>query len=367
MILKSNSLDKNILIRTDGDIDIGIGHIKRCIFLALNFKNQGFTPIFLIRYGNKEAKLLIQNNLFPCYFIPEYVDWFLEFEFIHKKTLCSFVGYLFDFSHSKTTFTEKIFPNYFRQWIDSPKCVIDGFMEECLTGKFSLPIDLAVLPYIGYENQKHMTNCHYLMGVNYFCLDPAFNKYLSVRGIVNKNVSNILITSGGNDSKGLSLMAVKAINQLKDEKYNVTVVLGPMTSNKTKKMVELFFNKGRHKYNLVQGLDSLAEKIFFADLVISASGLTKYECAAIGSPTLLISINKEHAIFNRPFEEKGSSRHCGVITQLSTKDLSNEISILIKDHASRQRMSHNGIKLLDGKGIESISKSFLEIISLRGG
>jgi UDP-2,4-diacetamido-2,4,6-trideoxy-beta-L-altropyranose hydrolase len=365
MMLSSQS-GNNLLIRTDGDLDLGTGHIKRCISLGKYIKRKGFNPIFLLRYGSDEARYLIQKNSFFYYEIPNFVDWFSEYEFILKSTSVSFMGILFDFSHRKTTKVNHIFPKYFKQWSSLPSCVIDGFMGECLTGNYSLSIDLAVLPYAGSEDQRHVTSCKYLMGAKYFCLDSSYYSYLSQKKVIKRKVENILITSGGNDSKGLTLKTVKAINKIKDQSFHVTIVFGSMVSNQTKEMVRFVTKQGRHNYILIDELNSLAEKIFAADLVVSASGLTKYECAAIGTPALLISINKEHASFNRPFENAGSSKHCGVITQLSVTKLSEEISLLVKSHFDRLKMSNNGAKLANGMGVEYISNYFLKIINNKG-
>jgi len=45
----------SVLIRTDGDEDLGIGHIKRCIAIGVFFKKKQIQPIFLVRHINSKA------------------------------------------------------------------------------------------------------------------------------------------------------------------------------------------------------------------------------------------------------------------------------------------------------------------------
>ena len=273
---------------------------------------------------------------------------------------------MFDFSHRKIKKINNLFPTYFDQWSNISTCIIDGFKGECLTERYSLPIDLAVLPFEGSQDQRYITNCQYLLGAKYFCLDSSYYSFISQSKVIKKRVENILITSGGNDSKGLILKTVKAINKLDDLKFKINIVFGSMVSNQLKETVRFFTKKGLHNYNLIDGVDSLAEQIFSADLVISASGLTKYECAALGTPSILLSINKEHVDFNKPFENIGSSSHCGLISQITIKKLSQEIALLDNSYFDRLKMSRNGVKLVNGKGVENISNYFLKIIKNGG-
>lgn len=360
--MEDNQLNsRKILIRTDADSNVGLGHIKRCISISKSLKKKGFQVKFLLRFVSIEVKGILKENFFDFFQISKKIKWSEEYLFLNSIVPNDFEFILFDFSHNRTLEAKRIFPQYFEQWNNSKILLIDGFQDQCLTSLYSLPLSLAVLPFKGSKNQEFLSKCEYLLGEKYFCLDESYKPYLKKKKKIKKIANSILITSGGNDLKGITLKAIRALNKLPKNNYFLRIVLGSMISSKSKNLILDELNICPHQYELYIGLDTLADKIYHSDLVISSSGLTKYECAALGIPAILISIDHAHLNYNKPFQKLESSIHLGLADEIEIDNLSKQIAILSSNYQKRLYMSKNGVQNIKGNGAKLIASHIANI------
>src|SRR3546814_8638629 len=90
--------------------------------------------------------------------------------------------------------------------------------------------------------------------------------------------------------------------------------------------------------------------MLWCDLAISATGLTKYELAATGTPAILLSHDRAHAENNLAFAELGAAVDLGEIALLSDITIAETVRALLQDAARRARMSSCGRRAVDGRG-----------------
>jgi len=89
-------------------------------------------------------------------------------------------------------------------------------------------------------------------------------------------------------------------------------------------------------------------------LAITGGGLTKYETAVTGTPSIAISHFDEEAKRTEEFARGGSILHLGLISEIRQEDVAEATNRLLEDYALRAEMSKRGRNLVDGKGIERI-------------
>ena len=150
-----------VLFRADGSHDIGLGHIMRCIAFAQSFENIGVEAIFVIRNYDQEVNKLIQKNGYQVESIPcnsNYAeDGALTLEFAARHGARVIITDL----SNKYTFTNlNEFSGYLQMLKDTSifSIGIDGFGEEGISTKISLPFDIVVIPYFGAEKEKYKSN-----------------------------------------------------------------------------------------------------------------------------------------------------------------------------------------------------------------
>jgi spore coat polysaccharide biosynthesis predicted glycosyltransferase SpsG len=90
----------------------------------------------------------------------------------------------------------------------------------------------------------------------------------------------------------------------------------------------------------------------WADLAITGDGLTKYECALLGTPAITLSRPDSDEAMNERFVAAGTSLHLGC--GLDAAELASAISALRVDAPCRAQMSRRGTTLFDGRGAERI-------------
>lgn len=127
------------------------------------------------------------------------------------------------------------------------------------------------------------------------------------------------------------------------------VVVGPLFGPDLTKALTTRAEEGsRHAIELLHAPDGLAEHMLWSDLTVAASGLIKYELAATSTPAVLISMDANHDIVNRPFACAGSVRDLGA--EFDIQLLATTVSDLLGDPAARSAMADAGRRLVDGSG-----------------
>ena len=90
--------------------------------------------------------------------------------------------------------------------------------------------------------------------------------------------------------------------------------------------------------------------------------LTKYELAATGTPTILMSIDQYHHNVNKAFSKLSSVINLGVAEKVSTKALADKIIDLMHNHQKRTQLSISGRHLVDGHGARRLTNEILNLI-----
>src|SRR3546814_9106366 len=84
--------------------------------------------------------------------------------------------------------------------------------------------------------------------------------------------------------------------------------------------------------------------------VCSSDLLTKYELAATGTPSILLSHDRSLAEYNLSCAELGAAVDLGEIALLSDITIAETVRALLQDAARRARMSSCGRRAVDGRG-----------------
>ena len=116
-------------------------------------------------------------------------------------------------------------------------------------------------------------------------------------------------------------------------------------------------------YKIINNTSNLSTLILNSDLVITNSGLTKYEVSFIGIPSILISNSKDQAISSEEFANYGSSIHIGEHNQVNNGIISSACSNVMENYILRCEMSSKGKTLIDGKGNDRIYNAIKNIMT----
>jgi spore coat polysaccharide biosynthesis predicted glycosyltransferase SpsG len=224
------------------------------------------------------------------------------------------------------------------------RILIDGIGSQVLVDGDGWPLDAIVVPTAG--GRVYARDVETLTGATYFILprswgpppqrDPA------------RPIRRVLVTMGGSDPYGLTLRVLDALAECPSD-WTIAVVIGPAFDKAVAETLRARVAADRH-LTVLEAPAELAPHLIVADLAIAATGLTKYEAAWAGLPSIQISIDRLHAELNEAFAAEKTAIHLGAADDVTNEVIATAIFELARDPDRRADMSLRGQKLIDGQG-----------------
>ena len=335
--------NNTFIFRVDASENIGLGHLSRCLLIANYIKDKGYNVAFITEQSLSQN--IIESKGFKCHRVYETIP--------NIKKLYSSFSVIADINSDVIFGNKTDYYSYLSKLGAKARSLVT--FEDLINYPYCS--DVVIIPYCGAEKLKlnHDCNSRYLLGHNFFPLRKEFNNDCFY---VSKNAKKILITMGGSDPEKITLKVLSAINS-SDQHYEIIVVLG-QASNISPNDI----NKTMHNYKgllkIFTDAKEISKLMLDCDVAITNSGLTKYELASLGVPTIVISNNEQQALYSDFFSSFKSSIHLGNFNIITEKLIRDNCVNLMQGYNLRLSMSERGKKLLDGKGINRIWQAILE-------
>lgn len=335
-VVKINLYRRSITILAEGNSEMGLGHVSRCITLGKEFRLQGWNVYFVSNYSEGIRKLEENDFDIFSYSKSSENEKLKELTNIINNKNVSLV--LID------SYTIRIdFFNNFRKAFNGKIAYIDDL------NNFIYPVDIlihgSVLGQI-YQYKMNYKNTLILDGLQYNLLRDEFKNLPSKQ--IKDNVKEILLTAGGADFKN---MTTKVINIFVEsqllETFQLNVVIGSAFEN-IDEIYEL--SKKNNNIKTYYNPKSIAEIMIRSDIAITAAGSTVYELFATGTPSVALITSNNQKIFIEELEKEGLLVNGGMLEVLDINILLEKLSYLIKKSENRIKMSHLTQQLLDGYG-----------------
>lgn len=321
-----------VIIRADGNNEIGFGHIMRTRALASQLQTLGAEVIFLTK--NTESVSGFETESVP-------VD----------LTCKQDAGYLADIS-LKTGAKLIIVDSYA---VDQEVLDKIGTLEACSVyiddlNQYEFDVDFVINGNLYAPRLDYQGKAQFLLGSDYLLMREEFG---NVDYHFNKNPKNIMITFGAADTE---CVTSKIIEMIKDydgfSELEWHVVIGPANIHGKKVLDSAKPYRNIHLYNN-PNMKAVMEN---CDISIAASGSTVYELAACGVPSLLIITADNQLMLAEEAERCGFAINMGWHYTLSADILCKHIEELLKDSFSRQKMVRMGRDLIDGRGAKRAAR-----------
>ncbi len=344
---------KLALFRVDGSHHLGMGHVMRCLAFAQGLGKIEVKPLFVTRDYEPRISGLIRHYGYDVETMPRDIsfveDASLTSEFASRYGVNLIVT---DLSHTENIANLKEYNRYFQALKAANKFMItiDDFT------KTNFPHDIQIIPYYGAENINYESHgsTKLLLGPAYFIFRQEFIEGAKISREIKKDAQNILVTMGGSDLLSLTIKVARALNRLNVTSLKLRIIIGPGFTTSVKPEVERILKGFRGDYELLLESNNMAELMLWSDLAITGGGLTKYETAITGTPTIMISQTAREAEKNKEFEREGTALHLGLGSEVDEQDMGKAIEKLLEDYALRAEMSQRGRNLVDGKGVERV-------------
>tara|TARA_B100001057_G_scaffold231301_1_gene231553 strand:+ start:5967 stop:7709 length:1743 start_codon:yes stop_codon:yes gene_type:complete len=342
---------RKVVIRADSSIDIGSGHIVRCINLANELNNIGWEVHFLTNSLKGNLNYLIKKNGFNLHQLPflksDLNDYELKDAKNSKKLIDSIKPSLIIIDHYSLG---ELWENFIKS--DSYKiAVIDDFTNRKHICDFFINQNFFTNTN-ELEEKLQKRNIKPLIGPKFSLLDGNFSKTKKLCKNKTESVKNIFIFFGGIDPDDVTSKVLKSLDDEIFNIYHFEVVIGSNNPNKDKLFKIL---KEKRNFTLHIQLENLANVMARSDIAICAGGSNTWERACLGLPSLVITLAENQVSYSKNLHESGYIDWLGNFRDLHKKDIYSKTLSLIKNFKKRKQMSELLMGMVDGFGAKRVA------------
>lgn len=316
-----------------GNENIGMGHIMRTIAISNIMIEKNIQVKFVTKYDYGKAFLKSKEfDVLPYNVVSDLRDKFENYDFI----------VIDDYEVNKELFS------FFKQY-----CKYLIYIDDL--NMFDYNVDMVVNTSIGAENIDYNFNSNkkYLLGAKYCILRDEFRNIN--KRVINTNMKDILITTGGSDSHNMTLTLLNfLINKLSNLKYHV--IIGYAFKNVQS------INKLSNQNNIIiyNSPSNMAEIMNKCDIAISAGGNTLYELCSCQVPTIALITANNQINFVKNFEITGCIKSIGMWDCIDYNYFYNLLKTML-EYSFRKQIADKQYKLIDGNGVYRIVDSILNL------
>lgn len=292
----------NIVIRADSGVEIGTGHVMRCMTLAKALREEGHAIVFVCKEHDGNIASYLDKEGFPVYLLPldQEGDGTLE----HSKWLggCQHIDAQQAIAVSTKHF-EKV-PDL----VIVDHYGIDGTWHK-IAKSYSNTIKIFVIDDLADRNhecdylldQTFMRldsdylsrvpkHCKLMLGARFALLRPEFVRRSSLAKDVRSSgcddaAKRVLVMMGGTDHLNVTAKVLHAICE-ETTIAKITVVLGPTAPHRHE--IEQTFGAD-NRFALLSGVSNVAELMLEHDVCFGAAGTASWERCAMGLPSILVA------------------------------------------------------------------------------
>lgn len=292
----------NVVFRCDASIQIGTGHVMRCLTLADELTHQGAKCHFICR--EHEGNLIdfiaqkgyevykigtnnsIQNDTEPTLFHSEWLGTSQAEDATQTIDIVSAI------QPQWLVIDHYALNNYWEQKLRS-YCESILVIDDLADRKHDCEILLDQTFGRNKQDYQHLVpdHCKVLCGTTYALLRPEFSEWRqhSLERRKNNVLERVLVNLGGVDKDNLTSKILDSLKQAPlSDSCKITVVMGstsPWISTVIEKAEQLPWST-----EVKTGVSNMAELMANSDLAIGAAGSTSWERCCLGLPTIMLVI-----------------------------------------------------------------------------
>ncbi|MBT3235632.1 MAG: UDP-2,4-diacetamido-2,4,6-trideoxy-beta-L-altropyranose hydrolase [Bdellovibrionales bacterium] len=358
----------NIVFRTDASLDIGTGHIMRCLVLAEALREKGAICSFVCREHVGNLIELIRQRGFIVHNLPMQPAATIKID-ISDKTILSHASWLGADLKSDAEQTKVAIGDTTIDWLIVDHYALDYRWETELKSHFRklMVIDdladrehecnlLLDQNWFGEEIEMRYkrlvpATCKTILGPKYALLGPEYEQLRAEMPPRSNIIRRVLVFLGGSDPSNQTAKVVRALTHHSLMKLAVDVVIG--VNHPSLASIQALAAQ-RIETSVHQGVPSLGKLMVQADLMISAGGSTGWERMCLGLPAIVISVADNQTATNLALMKAGYINFLGHMNHICISDIRIMIKNCLLDIGKMNRQTLMGQQLVDGMGVANV-------------
>lgn len=339
-------------IRADGSARIGMGHLMRCMSVAIALKKKHVKVVFIT--SNEQSKNFVTEKGFSCVQLSgQYKSMEEEVPEILEILSAQRIHLLLVDSYGAT-----------EMYLAQIKAHVPVFYMDDM-GRMSLPVE-GLINYNIYgrdmDYEKHYPDTTVLLlGSDYAPVKPEF---LQTSYEVRAQVKRILITMGGSDSLNIAGQLGRLLLEVLPDDIEITLICGRFCPH----LQELqTFSEENSRVHVLTDVSDMWNQMAVCDLAIAAAGSTMYELCTMGVPTICCYYVENQRRIAEGFADRTSMLNAGDFSQNPERVLqaiAGNVQKLIADKATRSRLSTEMKIVSDGNGAARIAEKLCNYLKI---
>ncbi|WP_113907259.1 UDP-2,4-diacetamido-2,4,6-trideoxy-beta-L-altropyranose hydrolase [Aliidiomarina celeris] len=358
----------NVVVRADSGVNIGTGHVVRCVTLCSALPISRENVHFICREQPGSLETWIERQGFCVHRLPASLGEFSDPEGTeHSRWLG--VPQRIDAQHTLDIIASMPFTTV--DWLIVDHYGISAVWHEIVgpqSNRILVIDDLADRHYFAdilldqnlgrtVEDYTGLTQACVLAGLDYSLLRPEFRNAKN-QAKERQQLNNIVITLGGADVQNVTQKILERLLTLDGVVAQISVILGASNPHFTS-VIATASRFVKTKVKVQQGINTMAEEFLQADLAIGAAGGTSWERCALGLPTIVVKLAANQGL------AAGALSATGAAVQLDCAEIEQSLPQVLKQFLTSpdklRRMSNKAFALVDAKGVERVIESMMSL------
>jgi UDP-2,4-diacetamido-2,4,6-trideoxy-beta-L-altropyranose hydrolase len=369
----------HIVFRTDASLQIGSGHVMRCLTLAEGLAAQGATCQFICRQleGNLIATIAQRGFAVTPLPTPSPTDDADESIKIDSYSRNEYKGWLGISYIKDAAQTAAALSTTQADWLVVDHYALDAQWENAMrphTHKLMVIDDLANRPHqcdvlldqnLGRQPQDYANlvspHCKLLIGPQYALLRPEFAalRTYSLQRRAQPALRNLLITMGGVDQHNATGQVLDALqNCALPPGCRITVVMGlqaPWLAQVQAQALRMPWPT-----EVLVNISDMAQRMAASDLAIGAAGSTAWERCHMGLPSLMVVLADNQQPACEALKHHQAALSIGQPADISRR-LPDLMERLNQQPQTLKHLSDHAAKLCNNAGFQQIISHLLEL------
>ena len=348
-----------VVLRADASLQIGTGHVMRCLTLADELRARGADCHFICRAQPGHLVTLLESRGFSVTELPiGPVDFHPALD--HGEAPTAHSQWLGCDWRTDARQTQEVLAAMRPDWLVVDHYALDARWEAALESyvrHLMVIDDLADRPHacdflLDQNFYTDMTTrylgrvphaCEMLLGPNHVLLRPEFTRMRQLARQRGGHVRRILVFFGGSDPTNQTRNVLVALGMLSLPEIAVDVVIGSSNPNRLQ-LQELC---GSMPYVALHcQVANMAELIERADLGIGAGGVAMWERCYLGLPTITVVFADNQLRTTEDVARIGAIKYLGRCTSFTADDYAKAIKGMIESPEEMQRMAEVSLGLV---------------------
>jgi UDP-2,4-diacetamido-2,4,6-trideoxy-beta-L-altropyranose hydrolase len=364
--------------RVDASLQIGSGHVMRCLTLAEALREKGVQCHFISREHPGHLLQLIHEHDFILTMLPQSI--FIPDDHIENGNILAaepaHAAWLGCDWQTDAEQTRAALADYQPDWLVVDHYALDQRWEQALklnSRKLMVIDDLADRPHqcdllldqnvgrqIGDYTNLVPPECKVIVGPQYALLRPEFAtlRSYSLKRRLQPVLKNILITMGGVDQPNATGLVLQTLKHCRlPEDCRISIVMGSQAP--WLKQVQTLAKDMPWPIEVLVNINDMAQRMADSDLAIGAAGSTSWERCCLGLPSLMMVLADNQSSVAQALQEAKAAQFLGGLSDIEMK-LPLAIDALTSLQNSQQilwDMSMAAAALTDGLGLHKLLKT----------